>query len=110
MESKRVTRTSFFTWRHPPFSLEKVRKQAAVLRIMFHAFLYALSQITVSILKSASGHRIRGAEKENSDGKHIDMTFNAWSFIWFYAGTSIAPSMTCAFVSRSPATCSDVCL
>jgi len=65
-----------FTWR-PPFSLGKVRRQAAVLQPIFQAFLYALSLIAVRLLKSTSGHRMRGAEKENSDGRHINTIFSA---------------------------------
>jgi len=75
MESKRVTNGSF-TWR-PTFSLDKIRRQAAVLRPIFQAFLYAQRHIAVRVLKSASGHQMRGAEKENSDGRHIDTTFSA---------------------------------
>ena len=56
-----------FTWR-PPYSLGKVRRQAAVLRPIIQASSYALSHRAVRVLKSASGHRMRGAEKESSDG------------------------------------------
>ena len=58
-------------------SLRKVRMQAAVLRPIFQAFLYARSHVAVRVLKSACGHLIRWAEKENSDGRHIDTTFSA---------------------------------
>jgi len=73
--------------------------QAAVLRPTFYAFLYALSQMAVRVLNSDSGHLMSGAEKEKSDGRHIEMTFNAWSilrssFFRRYAATSMAPSMT----------------
>jgi len=71
----RVTIGSF-TWR-PPFSLGKVRKQAALLQPIFQALLYALSPIAVRVLKSASGHQMKEAEKENSDGRHIDTIFSA---------------------------------
>ena len=60
-----------FTWR-PPFSLGKVRRLAAVRRPIFQTFLYARSHIAVRVLKFSSGHRMREAEKENSDGKHRD--------------------------------------
>jgi len=73
MESKRVTSGSF-TW-SPPFSLGKVRRQAAVLLPMFQAFLYARSHTAVRILKSDSGHLIRGAEKENSGGRQRERLF-----------------------------------
>jgi len=66
---------------------------------MFQAFLYAWSHTTVRILESASGHLIKGAEKENSGGIHIDTTFSAWSILRSsilqrYEATSIAPSIT----------------
>jgi len=79
VESKMVNNGSFT--RRPPFSLGKDRRQAAVLRPIFQAFLYAQSHIDVRIFKSASGHQMRGAEKENSDGRHIDTTFSAWSIL-----------------------------
>ena len=48
---------------------------------MFHAFLYALSQMAVRVLNSDSGHLIMGAEMENRDGRHLDITFSAWSIL-----------------------------
>ena len=80
MESNKVTNGNF-TWRpsldHPYPSFGKGKRQAAVLQPMFQAFLYALSQMDVSALKSALGHRMRWSLKSNRDGRHMDMTFNA---------------------------------
>ena len=55
-----------------------------MLRPMFQAFLYARSHTAVRILKSASGHLIRGAEKENSGGRHKNTTFIALIDDCFY--------------------------
>ena len=87
-----------FTWR-PAFSLDEIRRQAAVLWPFSQAFLYAQSHVAVRVLKSASGHRMRRAEKENSDGRHIDTTFSAWSilrssFLRRQEATLIVPSNT----------------
>ena len=55
--------------------------------------------MAVRMLKSASGHLIRWAEKIKSGGRHIDTTFSAWSmrrssFLRRKEATLIAPSIT----------------
>jgi len=35
----------------------------------------------MSTLKSISGHQMRGAEKENRDGRHSNITLSAWSIL-----------------------------
>jgi len=47
----------------------------------FQAFLYALTQTAVGILRSDSGQSIIGAEKEKRQGRHIEMTLNLWSIL-----------------------------
>jgi hypothetical protein len=54
----------------------KVKRQVALLFPRFQAFLYALAHTAERSLRSDSGQSMSGAEKEEREGRRIEMTFS----------------------------------